>query len=50
VTAGLMAAGVLVVPTGTKVVRFIPPLIVTEDEVNQAMSKLDVVISNLLNK
>eukprot|EP01035_Chromulina_nebulosa_P021371 gene21371-27688_t len=33
VTAGLMSAGVLVVPAGTKVVRFIPPLIVTEDEV-----------------
>eukprot|EP00595_Chromulina_sp_UTEXLB2642_P002019 CAMPEP_0196762186 /NCGR_PEP_ID=MMETSP1095-20130614/1578_1 /TAXON_ID=96789 ORGANISM="Chromulina nebulosa, Strain UTEXLB2642" /NCGR_SAMPLE_ID=MMETSP1095 /ASSEMBLY_ACC=CAM_ASM_000446 /LENGTH=413 /DNA_ID=CAMNT_0042112651 /DNA_START=110 /DNA_END=1347 /DNA_ORIENTATION=+ len=43
VTAGLMSAGVLVVPAGPKVVRFIPPLIVTEDEVNQAMNKLDSV-------
>jgi len=50
VTAGLMSAGVLVVPAGPKVVRFIPPLIVTEEEVNQAMNKLDSVINSLINK
>ena len=30
----LLAAGVLVVPAGPKVVRFVPPLIVSEAEVS----------------
>ncbi|MGG6296524.1 aspartate aminotransferase family protein [Leptolyngbya sp. AN02str] len=35
-----MAEGVLLVPAGPKVVRFVPPLIVTEAEVNQALASV----------
>ncbi len=36
-----MANGLLLVPAGPKVVRFVPPLIVTEAEVNQALSAVE---------
>jgi acetylornithine aminotransferase len=39
--------GVLVVPAGPKVVRFVPPLIVSEDEVTKAMNIFEEVISTL---
>ncbi len=38
--------GVLLVPAGPKVVRFVPPLIVTEAEVNTALESVDKAISN----
>ncbi|MBN3874782.1 aspartate aminotransferase family protein [Nostoc sp. JL33] len=37
--------GVLLVPAGPKVVRFVPPLIVTEAEVNTALEALDKAIA-----
>lgn len=37
----LLANGVLVVPAGPRVVRFVPPLIVTESEINNAMAKFE---------
>jgi acetylornithine aminotransferase len=43
-----MEAGVLVVPAGPKVVRFVPPLIITEQEVAKAMSQFEVAIKNLM--
>ncbi|MFN6529141.1 aspartate aminotransferase family protein [Nostoc sp. ChiSLP03a] len=39
--------GVLLVPAGPKVVRFVPPLIVTEAEVNTALQAVDKAIANL---
>ncbi|MEH2000248.1 MAG: aspartate aminotransferase family protein [Nostoc sp.] len=39
--------GVLLVPAGPKVVRFVPPLIVTEAEVNTAMLAVDQAIAIL---
>ncbi|WP_390883317.1 aspartate aminotransferase family protein [Kovacikia minuta] len=33
--------GLLLVPAGPKVIRFVPPLIVTSDEVNQALETLE---------
>jgi acetylornithine aminotransferase len=36
-----MAKGLLLVPAGPKVVRFVPPLIVTEAEINQALSAVE---------
>ena len=42
-----MAAGVLLVPAGPKVVRFVPPLIVTEAEVNQATQAIDAALAEL---
>jgi hypothetical protein len=44
VSKALLAAGVLVVPAGPKVVRFIPPLIVTEAEVTEAMSRFETAL------
>ncbi|MEH2056761.1 MAG: aspartate aminotransferase family protein [Nostoc sp.] len=38
--------GVLLVPAGPKVVRFVPPLIVTEAEVNTALQAVDQAMSN----
>ncbi|MEH2269071.1 MAG: aspartate aminotransferase family protein [Nostoc sp.] len=39
--------GVLLVPAGPKVVRFVPPLIVTEAEVNIALQAVDQAIATL---
>jgi acetylornithine/N-succinyldiaminopimelate aminotransferase len=38
--------GVLLVPAGPKVVRFVPPLIVTEAEVNTALQAVEKAMSN----
>ncbi|MEA5627761.1 aspartate aminotransferase family protein [Nostoc sp. UHCC 0251] len=40
--------GVLLVPAGPKVVRFVPPLIVTEAEVNTALEAVDKAIATLI--
>ncbi|MBD2565549.1 MULTISPECIES: aspartate aminotransferase family protein [Nostoc] len=39
--------GVLLVPAGPKVIRFVPPLIVTEAEVNTALEAVDQAIATL---
>jgi acetylornithine aminotransferase len=47
VAKALLAAGVLVVPAGPKVVRFVPPLIVTEEEVKTAFVKFEEALTAL---
>lgn len=42
-----MEQGLLLVPAGPKVVRFVPPLIVTEAEVNLALQAVERAISSL---
>lgn len=42
-----MAEGLLLAPAGTKVIRFVPPLIVSEAEVNEAVEILEKVIKRL---
>ena len=42
-----MAKGLLLVPAGPKVVRFVPPLIVTEAEINQALSAVEQAFASL---
>jgi acetylornithine aminotransferase len=42
-----MDKGLLLVPAGPKVVRFVPPLIVTEAEINLALSALEQAIASL---
>jgi acetylornithine/N-succinyldiaminopimelate aminotransferase len=49
VAKSLMNAGVLVVPAGPKVIRFVPPLIVSENEINEAIKKLEVGLIALKN-
>ncbi len=44
-----MENGLLLVPAGPKVVRFVPPLIVTEEDVDQAAEILDKSIGQLIN-
>ena len=41
VVKAALAEGLLVIPAGTKVVRLVPPLIVTEADVDQALRLLD---------
>lgn len=43
-----MAAGLLLVPAGPKVVRFVPPLIVNEGEVNKALQTVRQVLAKLV--
>lgn len=42
-----MAAGVLLVPAGPKVVRFVPPLIVTAEEIDIALQAIDRALQQL---
>jgi acetylornithine aminotransferase len=42
-----MEAGLLLVPAGPKVLRFVPPLIVTEAEVNQALQAVENALKQL---
>lgn len=46
----LLEEGVLVVPAGLKVVRFIPPLIVTKEEMQEAMLRLEKVLKLVSDK
>jgi acetylornithine/N-succinyldiaminopimelate aminotransferase len=43
----VMAQGLLLVPAGPKVLRFVPPLIVTEAEIQQALATLERAIVNV---
>jgi acetylornithine/N-succinyldiaminopimelate aminotransferase len=45
VVKAAMSAGLLLVPAGPKVVRFVPPLIVSELEIDRAVNILDRVLS-----
>jgi len=42
-----IAEGVLLVPAGPKVVRFVPPLIVTKGEVDQALQAVDKALAKI---
>ena len=44
----LMNEGMLVVPAGVQVLRFVPPLILTEDDVTQGLMKLEEAILSLV--
>ena len=48
VVKAAMEQGLLLVPAGTKVIRFVPPLIVSEAEVNQAADILESVLAELV--
>lgn len=45
-----MEKGLLLAPAGPKVLRFVPPLIVTEAEIDQASDILEATIAELVNR
>jgi acetylornithine/N-succinyldiaminopimelate aminotransferase len=47
VVKAAMAKGLLLVPAGTKVLRFVPPLIVTAAEIDRALIVLELVLQEL---
>lgn len=47
VVQAAMGEGLLLVPAGAKVVRFVPPLIVTETDINQALQSVERVLAKL---
>ncbi len=47
VVKAAMAKGLLLVPAGTKVLRFVPPLIVTTAEIDRALMLLELVLQEL---
>ena len=47
VVAKLLEGGMLTVPAGERVVRFVPPLVITEEEINEALSKLSEALAAL---
>ena len=47
VVGSLMEAGMLTVPAGQRVVRFVPPLVVSEAEVDEALTKLEATLEQL---
>lgn len=47
--AAAMNEGLLLVPAGANVVRFVPPLIITEDELNTAIDRLEAAVKSKAN-
>jgi len=45
-----MEEGLLLVPAGPKVVRFVPPLIVTDTDINQALQCVERVMARISNR
>jgi len=43
----LLAAKVLVVPAGPKVVRFVPPLIISKDEITEVINRFEAALNSL---
>jgi acetylornithine aminotransferase len=43
-----LAEGLLIAPAGPKVLRFVPPLVVTEKDVNEAIEKLEKAIAKVV--
>ncbi|MEM1426296.1 MAG: aminotransferase class III-fold pyridoxal phosphate-dependent enzyme, partial [Cyanobacteria bacterium P01_H01_bin.130] len=43
-----MDAGLLLVPAGPKAVRFVPPLIVTAEEIDEALAVFEKAIAQVL--
>ena len=50
VAAAARAEGLLLVPAGDNVVRLLPPLIVGEAEVDEAMRRLDAALAGLTRR
>ena len=47
VVGKLMEAGMLTVPAGQRVVRFVPPLTISEAEVDEAVRKFTAAVKGL---
>ena len=42
-----MAEGLLLVPAGPQVVRFVPPLVISQREIKQVLRRLDNALARL---
>ena len=42
-----MAEGLLLVPAGSQVVRFVPPLVINRRQIEQALQRLDRALTSL---
>jgi acetylornithine/N-succinyldiaminopimelate aminotransferase len=49
VVKAAMGEGLLLVPAGTQVVRFLPPLIVMRDEIDQALIRVEKALASLIH-
>ena len=47
--AAAMKEGLLLAPAGTNVVRFFPPLIITEEELSMALDRLEAAVKSKAN-
>lgn len=47
VVKAAMEQGLLIVPAGPKVLRFVPPLTITETEINEAVTKIEAAMATL---
>mmetsp|Transcript_49158 Transcript_49158/g.136293 ORF Transcript_49158/g.136293 Transcript_49158/m.136293 type:complete len:88 (+) Transcript_49158:1-264(+) len=47
VCAQVLEAGMLTVPAGPKVVRLVPPLVVSESQIDEAVTMLEAAITKL---
>jgi acetylornithine aminotransferase len=47
--AAAMNEGLLLVPAGANVVRFVPPLIISEDEINMALERFEAAVKSKAN-
>jgi acetylornithine/LysW-gamma-L-lysine aminotransferase len=45
--AGLLESGVIALPAGPTVIRLLPPLVITDDELDRALSALDSVVARM---
>jgi len=50
IVAAAMEEGLLLVGAGSNVVRFVPPLIITEDEMNEALNKFEKAVAEVESK
>nr|WP_096626428.1 aspartate aminotransferase family protein [Calothrix sp. NIES-3974] len=49
VAKAAMEQGLLLVPAGPKVVRFVPPLVVTAADINEGLARLEQALVNIIN-
>ncbi len=47
IVAKSIASGLLIISAGTNIIRFVPPLVITKENVDEMYEKLDKVLSEV---